>query len=361
MSASTPSRRPVRWGVLATGRIAATVSADLAHVPGAVPYAVASRDPARARSFAADHGFAVAHASYADLVEDPQVDVVYVATPHPQHLAAAELALRAGRPVLVEKPVTATLAGAERLVQLARASGTFCMEAMWTRFLPNGRRLADLVRDGAIGEVRTVHADLGMRVPDDPTSRYLDPALGGGALLDVGVYPIALAQQLLGAPESVQVAGTLTTTGVDGDVALLLRSAGGATALLSASITSEPACAAWVEGTTGTIEVPRSFERMPALRLRRRGGGRGRRPRPHGHRLRAHARARAGVPGGGPAGERRDAAVRHPRRHAGGRRRAAGAGAQRVRRRLSPGASLRLLRTGAGCPGPPGRTSGRCP
>ena len=272
MSASTDPDRPVRWGVLATGRIAATVSRDLDHVPGAVRYAVASRDPARAAAFAGEHGFEVAHASYADLVEDPQVDVVHVATPHPQHLAAAELALRAGTPVLVEKPLTATLAGAERLVALARSTGTFCMEAMWTRFLPNGVRLAELVRDGAIGEVRTVHADLGMRVPDDPTSRYLDPALGGGALLDVGVYPIALAQQLLGAPEQVHVTGTLTSTGVDGDVALLVRSAGGGTGLLSASITSEPAGAAWVEGTDGRIEVPRSFERVPALLVHRQGG-----------------------------------------------------------------------------------------
>ena len=268
MSAPTVPR-PVHWGVLATGRIAATVSRDLDHVPGAVRYAVASRDPSRAGAFAAEQGFAVAHDSYADLVADPQVDVVYVATPHPQHLAAAELALAAGKPVLVEKPVTATLAGAERLVALARSTGTFCMEAMWTRFLPNGERLAALVREGAIGEVRTVHADLGMRVPDDPTSRYLDPALGGGALLDVGVYPVALAQQLLGAPEQVQVAGALTATGVDGDVALLLRSPGGATALLSASITSFPAGAAWVEGTEGRIEVPRSFERMPSLRVHR--------------------------------------------------------------------------------------------
>ena len=267
MSASTDTVPSVRWGVLATGRIAATVSKDLDHVPGAVRQAVASRDHARAGAFASEHGFAVAHGSYADLVEDPEVDVVYVATPHPQHLAAAELALRAGKPVLVEKPVTATLAGAERLVELARETGTFCMEAMWTRFLPNGERLAALVRDGAVGEVRSVHADLGFRAPDDPTSRYFSPALGGGALLDVGVYPIALAQQLLGAPESVQVSGALTATGVDGDVALLLGCRGGASALLSASITSSAASAAWVEGTAGRIEVPRSFERMPALHV----------------------------------------------------------------------------------------------
>ena len=267
MSASTNAVRPVRWGVLATGRIAATVSRDLDHVPGAVRHAVASRNPARSAAFAREHGFAVAHGSYAELVADPDVDVVYVATPHPQHLAAAELALRAGKPVLVEKPVTATLAGAERLVALARETGTFCMEAMWTRFLPNGAHLTELVRDGAIGEVRAVHADLGFRAPDDPTSRYLDPALGGGALLDVGVYPVALAQQLLGAPESVHVTGSLTATGVDGDVALLLRGPTGASALLSASITSAAASAAWVEGTDGRIEVPRSFERMPALHV----------------------------------------------------------------------------------------------
>jgi predicted dehydrogenase len=257
--------------VLATGRIAATVSRDLDHVPGAVRHAVASRDRARAADFAREHAFAVAHGSYADLVEDPQVDVVHVATPHPQHLAAAVLALEAGKPVLVEKPVTATLAGAQRLVDVARATGTFCMEAMWTRFLPNGVHLLELVRDGAIGEVRAVHADLGFRAPEDPTSRYFSPALGGGALLDVGVYPIALAQQLLGAPESVQVSGALTATGVDGDVALLLRGRTGASALLSASITSHAASAAWVEGTDGRIEVPRSFERMPALHVSRRG------------------------------------------------------------------------------------------
>jgi predicted dehydrogenase len=119
------------------------------------------------------------------------------------------------------------------------------------------------------GSAEALHADLGFRAPDDPTSRYFDPALGGGALLDVGVYPVALAQQLLGAPEQVQVSGSLTATGVDGDVALLLRCRGGASALLSASITSHAASAAWVEGTAGRVEVPRSFERMPALHLHR--------------------------------------------------------------------------------------------
>ncbi|MEE6296126.1 Gfo/Idh/MocA family protein [Georgenia wangjunii] len=261
-----------RWGVLGTGRIAATISAELALVDGAQRWAVASRDCERARAFAGSHGFARSYGSYEGLVADPDVDVVYVATPHAQHLAAARLALEAGKAVLVEKPFTTTQPDGSTLAALATARGLFCMEAMWTRFLPNTEHLLELVTGGTLGEPRTVHADIGWPVPVDEASRFYSPALGGGAMLDGGVYAVALAHLVLGSPHEVHAVGSLAATGVDTDVSVLLGYAGGASALLSTSIASHRSRQAWVDCTDGWVELAGSFEQMPALRVHR--GGR---------------------------------------------------------------------------------------
>ena len=251
----------VRWGFVGTGGIARTVGAALGAAAGGRRWAVASRDPERAARFAAENGFERSHGSVEDLLAD-DVDVVYVATPHPQHLAAARAALRAGTPVLVEKPLTATLAGSRELVQLARDTGTFCMEAVWTRFLPGTAALLELVRRGDLGEVRSVHADLGFPASPD-TARFWDPQLGGGALLDVGPYPVRLAHLLLGPPTSVQAVGQLSAEGVDVQAGLLLGHAGGALSALSVSIGSHAAQRAWVEGTAGWVEVGAPIYSVP--------------------------------------------------------------------------------------------------
>jgi len=262
-----------RWGFCATGRIAATVARDLALVDGAVPAAVGSRDLGRARAFAAEHGFTRAHGSYEALFADEEVDVVYVATPHGQHHAVVSAALAAGKPVLVEKAFTVSAAAAADLVARARASGLFLMEAMWTRFLPVVAELRRLVADGAIGEIRSVDADLGFRVPVDPAHRLWAPGLGGGALLDLGVYPVSFAQMLLGPPSSVTATGSLGHTGVDADVGLLLGWPDGAHARLACSLTSAVEGRALVTGTRGRIELPTPFHHPPHLLLHREDGG----------------------------------------------------------------------------------------
>ncbi|MEV0586456.1 Gfo/Idh/MocA family oxidoreductase [Nonomuraea sp. NPDC050310] len=244
------------WGIAATGGIARTVGAVLAAEPGMRVAAVGSRDLGRARALADDLGAPGAYASYAELCADPAVDAVYIATPHAQHLTVAEAAIAAGKAVLCEKPLAATLADAERMVALAREAGVFLMEAMWMRFNPLIRRLAG---DERLGEIRSVQATFGFPLPFDPAHRLWDPALGGGAVLDLGVYPLALAYLLLGEPEEIHVTGTLAPSGVDAEAGILLSYAGGARALLDTSLRSPMANSATVVGTEGRADIPAPF------------------------------------------------------------------------------------------------------
>jgi len=252
----------VGWGFVGTGGIARTVAQALELVPGGRLAAVASRTQERAATFGAEFGGARGYDDVAAMLADPGVDAVYLATPHPQHHAAARAALLAGTPVLVEKPVTATLAAAEDLVALARERGVFCMEAWWTRFLPGTQALLDVLASGAVGDVRSVHASLGF-VPAESSQRFWDPAIGGGSLLDLGPYPVGLAHLLLGAPDRVQAVGTLTERGVDRQVAISLGWASGAVAALSTTIAAQAAGRAWIEATAGWIEVADALPALP--------------------------------------------------------------------------------------------------
>jgi predicted dehydrogenase len=245
----------IRWGVVGPGRIAEKVVEDFAVVDGARAVAVASRSLDRAEGFAARHRLERAYGSYAEILADPDVDVLYVATPHPQHHAIALGALRAGKALLIEKAFTATTAGAAEIVDVARETGVFVMEAMWTRFQPAVVALRDLVADGAIGEVRSVQADLGVAREYEPADRLFDLALGGGALLDLGVYVVSFAQMLLGTPERVVAAGSLFPSGVDAEAALLLDHGDGRTATLTTSLRNALPGQARVFGTTGWIDV----------------------------------------------------------------------------------------------------------
>ncbi|MDT4992080.1 MAG: hypothetical protein QOH97_1972 [Actinoplanes sp.] len=249
----------VRWGVLGTGGIAATFAGDLPRVDGAQLAAVGSRSVASAERFAREHGFARAHGSWAGLAADPEVDVVYVATPHAFHLGAALACLVGGKAVLCEKPITLDLAGAAHLVQEARARGLFLMEAMWMRCNPAIRKLVELLADGAIGEVTSVHADLGLRGPFGPEHRLRDPALGGGALLDLGVYPVNLAHLVLGPPATVTSWAHLTPEGVDDNTAVVLGYGSGAVAALTCGLVGASRNAATITGTRGRIDLPEGF------------------------------------------------------------------------------------------------------
>ncbi|MEU3301026.1 Gfo/Idh/MocA family oxidoreductase [Streptomyces sp. NPDC006678] len=250
----------VRWGVLATGGIAASFTAALKTMPDAEVVAVASRTETSARAFAERFGIPKAYGDWDMLAADEDVDVVYVATPHSAHRAAAGLCLEAGKAVLCEKAFTLNTAEAAELVALARSRGLFLMEAMWMYCNPVVGRLAELVRDGAIGEVRTVQADFGLAGPFTADHRLRDPELGGGALLDLGVYPVSFAQLLLGEPDHVQAHALLSDEGVDLNTGMLLGwSDPGASALLSCSVVADTPMTAAVTGSAGRIELPRGF------------------------------------------------------------------------------------------------------
>ena len=259
----------IRWGVVGPGRIAEKVVEDFAHVPGARAVAVASRSLDRAQAFAGRHGIDRAHGSYADVLADPDVDVLYVATPHPQHHAVAMAALQAGKALLVEKAFTATVAGAREVVSAARAADVFVMEAMWTRFQPAVVRLRELIADGAIGEVRSVQADLGVQREFDPTDRLFAKELGGGALLDLGVYVVSFAQMLLGDPDTVTATGSTFDTGVDAEASLLLGYADGRSATLMTSLRNALPGQARVFGTAGWIDVLPRFHHPQTIVLHR--------------------------------------------------------------------------------------------
>jgi predicted dehydrogenase len=261
----------IRWGVVGPGRIAEKVVEDFTVVDGARAVAVASRSIDRAQGFAARHGLERAYGSYADILGDPDIDVLYLATPHPQHHAIAVAALRAGKALLIEKAFTATTAGAAEVVDVARTNGVYVMEAMWTRFQPAVVALRDLVADGAIGEIRSVQADLGVSREYDPTDRLFDLALGGGALLDLGVYVVSFAQMLLGNPERVVASGSLFPSGVDAEATLLLDYGDGRSATLMTSLRNALPGQARVFGTTGWIDVLPRFHHPVTIVLHRAG------------------------------------------------------------------------------------------
>jgi predicted dehydrogenase len=261
----------VRWGIVGPGRIAAKVTGDFRHVPGAEAVAVASRSIDRAKAFAAEFGLARAHSSYRDILDDPDVDALYIATPHPQHRAVALAALRAGKAVMVEKAFTVTPGATREIAALAAEKGVFAMEAMWTRFQPAVVRMRELIADGAVGEVRALQVDLGVRNPLEPGDRFLDPALGGGALFDLTVYPISFAQMVLGTPTAVDARGVVTAEGVDLEESVVLAFASGATAALTTTLRCATPGQARVFGTEGWIDVLPRFHHPDTIVLHREG------------------------------------------------------------------------------------------
>jgi predicted dehydrogenase len=254
-----------RWGILATGRIAHAFARNLLEVPGAEIAAVGSRSQASAEAFAAEFGdrsSVRAHSSYEMLVQDPDVDVVYVATPHAFHLDNARMAFDAGKHVLCEKPLTLNLAEAEAMVTAATQAGRFLMEAMWMACNPVIRAVREGVQEGRFGNPRQVTASIGFVVQQPPTGRLLNPALGGGALLDMGIYPLTFAHLMLGPADSLVGCATLSDQGVDLDVAMAGRHKDAVSAL-TATLTSVPAGTAVVATDSGRIEVAADFHHPP--------------------------------------------------------------------------------------------------
>lgn len=261
----------VKWGVIGPGRIAESVVPDFAHVPDAELVAVASRSAERGEAFARRHGIGRVHTGYRAILDDPDVDVVYIATPHPQHRAISLAALEAGKAIMVEKSFTVSSVATREVATVARNRGVFAMEAMWTRFFPVIVRLRELVAEGAIGEVRSVQADLGVRNRTAPDDRFYSPELGGGALFDLGVYVVSFAQMLLGSPSVIAAAGALTPSGVDLEESIVLGWPDGRSAALQVSLQSAMPGSARVIGTEGWIEVPPRFHHPDRIVVHRHG------------------------------------------------------------------------------------------
>ena len=244
----------LRWGILATGWIAELFTQDLL-MAGHRVSAVGSRSQASADRFAARFGIPTAHGSYAALAADPGVDIIYVATPHPLHADNAIMALNAGKHVLIEKPFTINAIEAQAIVDLAASKGLVALEAMWTRFLPHMRRIREIVASGVLGEVRSVLADHTRDLPDDPAHRLNAMELGGGALLDLGIYPISFAVDILGLPTEISAMARFKATGADAEVATMFRHADGAMSVtLSTSDNGGPNVAT-ILGTAGRIAI----------------------------------------------------------------------------------------------------------
>ena len=244
----------VRWGISSTGNIADQFARAFANAQGATLVAVGSRTQQRADQFAAAHQIPRAHSSSADLAADPDIDAVYVASVQPAHVHDTVMFLEAGKHVLVEKPIALNVAEVDRMTAAAVANERFLMEAMWMRFNPAHIEAVKRISDGAIGEVRRIHADFSFSVPFDLSHRLWNLDTGGGALLDVGIYPLTFAWWILGEPSKISAAGHVAESGVDAETTLLCSWPNGATATLTCGIDVVGTLTARVEGSEGSVD-----------------------------------------------------------------------------------------------------------
>ena len=259
---------PVRWGFLASGSIARSFAHGLSSVPDARLVAVGSRAVETANTFADEFEVPRRYGSYEELVADPDIDVVYVSSPHPFHREHTLLALAAGKPVLCEKPFALNVGEADEMIAAARSRQLFLMEAMWSRFLPAFVKVREWLADDAIGEVRMLDAEFGFRAPFDPQQRLFNPELGGGSWLDIGIYPLAFAAMVLGAhPVQIEALADLGETGVDEQAAVLLRYDGGQIAVLTSAVRTAFAGRACIHGSEGSITLEPPFHKTTVVTL----------------------------------------------------------------------------------------------
>lgn len=255
----------VRWGILGTGKISRAFANALKDVPGAVLAGVGSRSPDKAADFAAEFGAQASYGACELLVQAPDIDLVYIGTPHPQHADNALMALRAGKGVLCEKPFTMNLREAEQVVTLARARGLFLMEAMWTRYLPAYQEVQRILASGEIGRPRQVVADFGFAAQFGPEHRVFNPDLGGGALLDLGIYPLSIAAGLLGPVAQVRAMAEMGPTGVDVQTGFTLLHEGGGMSVCSCSLQARTPAELTVSGERGQVRMNTMFHRATSV------------------------------------------------------------------------------------------------
>lgn len=254
----------IRWGILGCGKIAHKFASDLKFVPDATLAAVAAREGARARAFAELHGVARSFDNYEAMASSPDVDVIYIATPHGLHHQHTMLCLSHGKAVLCEKAFALNTAQVKEMIATARRHNVFLMEAFWTRFTPQYEEVFRMVKDGVIGDIKIIQADFGFRATDPPAQRIFDPVLGGGSLLDIGLYPVFLAQSLLGKPVAVNAMHTPHATGVDEQCAMTMKFANGALAVLWSTFAADTPVEAMIAGTKGRIHMRNRFHNARA-------------------------------------------------------------------------------------------------
>ena len=255
------------WGIIGPGRIAHKFAKDLNLLPQANLWAVASRSEERARDFALQYGANHYYGNYEDIINCPDLDVVYIATPHTGHCASTILCLNADIPVLCEKPFAMNSSEVKQMVDLARQREVFLMEAIWTRFLPTIEKALELIAAGEIGEVQSVKADFGFKAQFDPGSRLFNPDLGGGSLLDIGIYPVFLALLLFGKPDETQALAQIGSTGVDEEIGMLFRYESGQMAHLHSTIKTNTKTEAFIYGDEGVIQIETRWHAPSSLSL----------------------------------------------------------------------------------------------
>jgi predicted dehydrogenase len=258
--------KPIRWGIIGLGRIAEKFANDLVNVPHTQLHAVASTSIERAKDFAQKFHVRYHYDSYEDIFKTPDLDVIYIATPHTSHAENAILCLKNKMPVLCEKPFAMNLKEVQKMVDTARENDTFLMEAMWTRFIPVIQKTQELIAEDRIGKIKTIHADFGFVAPFTPERRTLNPALGGGALLDIGIYPAYLSLLLLDYPTAIHAVSTFGQTGVDETTSFVFKYPQ-ATALMNATFASRTRTEALIYGEKGYIHLPERFHETRTLTL----------------------------------------------------------------------------------------------
>lgn len=259
----------IKWGIIGLGKIANKFAADLLLSPNAILQGVASRSKSKAAEFGATYQSVSHYSSYRELAEAPDIDVVYIATPHVFHFELTMMCLESGKSVLCEKPMGMNRDEVKAMVETANSKNLFLMEGIWTRFIPATAKMIDLIEADTIGELRSIRADFGFKGDRNPESRVYKKALGGGALLDVGIYPIYLSLLLLGIPADMEAEARLIETGVDGSCSMKFGYGNGAEAILDSSLVADTPLEAHIEGRKGTIKMHRRFhhsERLSVLR-----------------------------------------------------------------------------------------------
>ena len=255
-----------KWGILGPGGIARAFAKDLQLLEGHEVAAVGSRTLSNAQEFAKTFG-GTAYGCYEELVADPTVDAIYVATPHPSHKENVITALNAGKPVLCEKPFAVNAHEAREMVAAAEKNGVALMEAMWARFLPHYADVREIIASGVLGQILTVQADHGQRLADRNIPRLVEPSLAGGALLDLGIYPVSFAHMILGNPEKITASAVLTEKGVDAQTSMIFDYADGAQAILTTTMIEQTPCRAVVAGVNGWLEIDRTFYNPTSMRV----------------------------------------------------------------------------------------------